>query len=57
MKTLNAKRAEGICGNVILDKCKKNADDYSDFSSRLKIIQIPIKTLNEDCINYIKEIP
>lgn len=43
--------------NVILDRCKKNLDDYSDFSSRLKIIQIPIETLNEDCINYIKEIP
>lgn len=43
--------------DVILDKCKKNADDYSDFSSRLKIIQIPIKTLNEDCVYYTKGIP
>ncbi len=43
--------------DIILEKCKKNVDDYVDFSSRLKIIQIPIKSLDKDCINYIIEIP
>ncbi len=42
---------------VILDKCKKDKDDYLDFKSKLKIIQLPASRLEQDCKDYIQKIP
>lgn len=42
---------------VILDKCKKDKDDYLDFKEKLNIIQMPASCLEKDCKNYIQKIP
>ena len=54
-----ATEIDAVCRNYlepILNRCKKDKEDYQKFSSKLKIIQMPVVDIKMDCEKFIEDI-